>query len=225
MKVESALENFLIELKNKNLDELELVEFLYSYVRDEVKFDFLSGIDDVTSGEVFEKGSGQCNNKTLLLFEMLRYFNFNVLAHFSTIDKNIHRGFFPNWMFWIVPEEIGHSWIDVEIKGKWVKLDGYINDQELFKGAMIINKSRNWKVGHSVADGACGASSDFSLDNDKFVQMEAVKVDFGSTRDALTYMRSSKNPNNVNFLKKFVYRLLLPIIRGRVRKVRSLSKA
>ncbi|OUR95793.1 hypothetical protein A9Q84_14930 [Halobacteriovorax marinus] len=224
MKIESTLEFFLNQLKEKNMGELELVEYLYSYVRDEIKFDFLPGIDDVTAGEVFTIGRGQCNNKTILFYEMLNYFNFNVRARFSTIDKFIQRGFFPRLMMWIAPDEIGHSWIEVELNGKWIQLDGYINDQLLFKGAMIMNKKRNWKTGHSVADSECGASTDFSMNNDKFVQMEAVKTDFGATRDVMTYVRSSKNPNKVNPMKKLAYLCLLPIIRRRVVQIRELAR-
>lgn len=219
----SELELFLNQLKDKKMEEIHLVEYLYGYIRDDIKFDFLAGIDNVTAGEVFKMGRGQCNNKTVLFLEMLKFFNINAKAHFSTIDKNIQRGFFPSWLLWVAPVEIGHSWIDVELNGKWIQLDGYINDQELFKGALIINKRNNWETGHSVADGGCGASTDFSLDNDKFVQMEAVKSDLGSTTDAITYVRSSKNPNNVKFLKRMIYLLLLPIIQRRVLRVRGLA--
>lgn len=220
----SNLELFLEDLKKKNLEGVVLVEYLYGFVRDDIKFDFLPDIDDVTAAEVFDARAGQCNNKTILFLEMLKYFNFNVKAHFSTIDKNIQRGFFPSIMLWLAPKEIGHSWIEVELDGKWIMLDGYINDQNLFKGAMIINKNKKWKTGHSVAVGDCGASTDFSLNNDKFVQMEAVKTDFGLTTDALSFVRSDKNPNNVNFIKKIMYKLMLPLIRKRVVKVREVGE-
>jgi hypothetical protein len=200
---------------------VECVEYLFNYVRDEIIFDFLSNVDDVTPWDVFKLGRGQCNNKTVLFYYMLNYLGFNVRAHFSTIDKNIHRGFFPRFLLLIAPAEIGHSWIDLEISGRWIRLDAYINDKELFIGASKANKLKGWKVGHSVAESDCGASAEFSIDNNKFVQMEAVKIDLGATKDPLSFVRSRENPNNVNNLKKIMYKLFLPIIQKRVRKIRS----
>lgn len=221
MKVKSELDTYLNALKDKQLGEIETIKTLYYFVRDDIKFGFLNSIDNCTAGETFELRMGQCNNKTILFFEMLRYFNFNVKAHFSTIDKNIQKGFFPSFMLWIVPEEIGHSWIDIEVNGKWIQLDGYINDNQLFMNAVKLLKRKKLETGYSVAEGGCGASSEFSIDNDNFVQMEAVKVDYGSTRDPLTYLRSNYNPNNINFIKKIVYKLTLPVINARVRRLRN----
>jgi len=223
MNVQSKYDNFLKTVEEKNLKEIELIEFLYSYVRDEIKFDFLPEVDDITAGEVFERGRGQCNNKTVLLYEMLKHFKFDARVHFSSIDKNIHRGFFPRLMLMIAPMELGHSWIDVYIDGKKIQLDGYINDKELFKGAQIINQQKKWSIGHSVAESSCGASLDFSIDNDNFVQMDGVKTDFGTTLDPLTYLRSRQNPNKINIFKKMVYRLMLGVIQSRVKRVRALA--
>ena len=218
------LTRFLIKTQKKNLSEIELIEYLYLYVRDEIKFDFLPEMDDLSADEVFKRKLGQCNNKTVLLFNMLKFFKLKVGAHFSTIDREIHRGFFPAWLLVFTPKEIGHSWIEVEVNGKAVILDGYINDQELYRGARIVNRYKEWETGHSVAEGECGSSSEFSLEGNNFVQMSAVKKDLGVTTQPLEYLRSSKNPNQVNLIKKFFYRLALSGMRRRVLKVRRLGE-
>jgi hypothetical protein len=214
---------FIEQVKKLNMNEEQTLQYIYEYIRDQILFDFLPEIDDISAAEIFERRSGQCNNKTILFFEIIKELGYEARVHFSTIDKNIHRGLFPAPLFWLVPREIGHSWIDVKINGKLVKLDGYINDNTLFAGALRVNAAKNWDIGHSVAGSSCGASSAFSLKGDNFVQMDGVKKDLGSTTQPLEWLKSKENPNRVNFLKKMLYRLFLPLIRRRVRKVRQLA--
>lgn len=219
----NELIKFLNEARTKHQRNEDLVKYLFLYVRDSIKFDFLIEMDNLNADEVFKLKLGQCNNKTVLLFEMLNYFNFNVFAHFSTIQREIHRGFFPWWLLFFTPKEIGHSWIEVEINGKMVVMDGYINDQYLYEGSVLVNKTKGWSVGHSVAEGECGSSTDFSLEGSQFVQMGAVRQDLGLSKEPLVYLQSSKNPNQVNFIKRFFYKLALKGMRKRVRKVRRMK--
>ncbi len=218
---ETNLSQFLKNVEKQNLNQEELIKYLYNFVRDDILFDFLPGIDDVSAEEIFRLKAGQCNNKTLLFFEMLKYFKIKARVHYSTIKKEIHRGLFPPLMFLIAPKEVGHSWIEVELNSKWITLDGYINDNKLFNSAVKIIAEKGWDIGYSVAQGSCGASSDFSLLGDNFVQMEGVLEDLGTTTEPLKYLRSKENPNNVNVLKKFLYRLQINILRRNVKKARA----
>lgn len=223
MRTLSKLEIFLNKLALEKLDEIQKIEYLYNYVRDQILFDFHPEVDDLDASDVFELGSGQCNNKTVLFYEMLTYLKIEARVHFSTIDKNIHRGLFPRLLLAIAPAEIGHSWVDVKVNGAWVQLDGFINDSELYKGAQIVNQQNGWKIGNSVAEGKCGSSIDFSLKEANFVQMEGIMTDLGTTKNPLAYLRSDKNPNIIHPFKLFVYKLALPFIRQRVVKVRALA--
>lgn len=217
------LEQFITQIKNLNLNSEEKLQFVYEYIRDQILFDFLPEIDDLSAQEVFRRGRGQCNNKTILFYKILKDLGFEAKVHFSTIDKRIHQGLFPAPLLFITPNEIGHSWIDVNINGKTIQLDGYINDLNLFNGAMKTNMKKKWDIGHSVALGSCGASLAFSLNGDNFVQMEGVKRDLGTTKDPRAWLNGRDNPNKVNLLKKIIYRIFLPVIRRRVEKVRSLG--
>jgi len=217
------LKLFIEAVKNMKKSRTETLQYVYEFVRDEILFDFLPEIDDISPEEVFQLRRGQCNNKSILFFEILKRLEFDAVVHFSTIDKRIHRGFFPTFLLFFVPNQIGHSWIEVMVDGKMVILDGFINDQRLFQGSVIRNQQKNWDIGHSVASWTCGASSEFSLENDSYVQMEGVIEDLGTTINPRHWLNSEQNPNRVNFLKKLMYRLFLPTIRKRVQQTRLLS--
>ena len=217
------LNSFVENVRKMKTSDTEKLKFVYEFVRDEILFDFLPEIDDISAEEIYKRRRGQCNNKSILFFEILKRLEYKVVVHFSTIDKNIHRGFFPAPLLFFTPNEIGHSWIEVELNDKKIILDGFINDTSLFNGSLKVNKSKGWDIGHSVALGSCGASADFSLTNNSYVQMEGVIRDLGTTTDPISWLSSSKNPNKVSVLKRLLYRLFLPLIRMRVERVRSLS--
>ena len=221
MEIVMELNTFIQNAIKMTNNEKELIKYYFEFVRDQVLFDFLPEIDDIGAEEVFKRRRGQCNNKTVLLFELLTRSDIKAKVNFSTIKKSIHRGLFPSVMYLATPKEIGHSWIEVLVDDMWIKLDGYINDKELFYSALNLNKSKGWKIGHSVAIGDCGASLEFSLKNDKFVQMDGVISDLGLTTRPLEFLRSSNNPNKVNFIKKLMYKLFLPLIRSNVERVRN----
>ncbi|MCA9159670.1 MAG: hypothetical protein KDA72_15150 [Planctomycetales bacterium] len=51
--------------------------------------------------------------------------------HFSLVSKQIQRGFFTGWSYWLVPNELSQAWIEVWVDDKWHRIDVFINDKEL----------------------------------------------------------------------------------------------
>lgn len=214
------LKSYIDKLRESDLTQEERLQIVYEDVRDYIQFDFLPEIDDISPEEVFRLRKGQCNNKTVLIHKILTELGFDVTVYFSTIDKNIHRGFFPSLLFFFTPKYIGHSWIVVKLDKREITLDGYINDLELFNSAIELNRRLGWKTGHSVAIGECGTSAEFSLHSENFVQMEAIEKEMARTKAPRNWLQSQENPNQVNLIKRLLYRLFLPIIRKRVQRVR-----
>jgi len=62
-------------------------------------------------------------------------------------------------------KEITHSWLEVEIDGKWVSVDTYINDITLHNAAVRKLKSKGWNTCFSVSRLSGEPSAQLNLNN------------------------------------------------------------
>ncbi|TXH90595.1 MAG: transglutaminase family protein [Rhodoferax sp.] len=100
----------------------------YRFVRDEVAFGYNAG-DDLPASQVLADGYGQCNTKGTLLMALLRALDIPCRFHGFTIDKRLQRGAITGLAYWLAPQSIIHSWVEVWWEGRWVNLEGFILDQ------------------------------------------------------------------------------------------------
>ncbi len=124
---------------------------LFLFVRDEIRFAFPIEGDFVKASDTIQLGYGQCNTKATLFLALCKATGIPARIHFSLITKDIQKGFFTGLAYWLMPDEISHSWIEVEIDGRWTRIDTFINDLPLFEAAKIELERRGWSVGYSVA--------------------------------------------------------------------------
>lgn len=198
-------------------DKLEAV---FNYVKNQIEFAFLPEADYIRASEVIQRGAGQCNNKSILFHALCKVLDIPSRLHFSSITKEIHRGLFKGLLFLLAPKEFSHSWIEVYYRGAWVPIDSFINDEPFYKGGKKILKEKGLKTGYSVSCAGGSSSSDFSLEGRGFVQMAAVGEDHGVYDNPGDYFFSGKHNNRVNPLKRWIYRLHVPFINRRIRKIR-----
>lgn len=182
---------------------------IFRFVRDEIPFGFPLEVDLVKASETLRLGYGQCNTKATLLLALSRAAGIPARIHFSLIDKDIQRGFFTGLARWLMLREISHSWVEVQIKGRWRRIDTFINDKALFDAAVSRMKRLGWPVGYSVAlkDGA--ASAELDLDHETFQQMAAVTDDHGTWDDPSGYYESEHYRNRPDGLRMWAYRRLV----------------
>ena len=197
------------------------IEAIFLYVRDDIAFGFPAEGDMVPAWRTIELKLGQCNTKTTLFVALCRAAGIQARAHFSLISRDIQRGLFRGVMFRLMPREISHSWAEVLVDGRWVALDGFINDMPYFLAARRRLRQLGWDVGLSVACNAGDASADFDLTHEKYVQMAAVTTDQGVWDEPGQYYASGLYANRPGFFKLAVYRLLLPLLNARVAKLRN----
>jgi hypothetical protein len=197
------------------------LEKLFFYVRDEIKFGFPPDGDLVKASDTIKMGYGQCNTKGTLFLALSKALNIPARMHFSLIKKEIQRGLFTGLIYKMMPEYISHSWVDVEVDGKWRRLDAYINDLSFYFGGRQKLKERGWKTGFSVSCAKNASSTDFDLDQEKFVQMDAVVEDQGAWDDPAEYYATDLYKNRPNTLKLFVYRLVISQVNRRVTQTRG----
>jgi len=194
---------------------------LFEYVRNEIAFGFPLAGDLVKASDVIRSRQGQCNNKTTLFLALLRAAGIEARVHFSLIGKEIQRGLFTGLAYWLMPKKISHSWIEVEIDGRWRCIDAYINDRPFQEGAIGELKRRGWRTGFSVALPWTGEpASELDIESEKFVQMDAVTDDHGTWNDPADYFATSLYRNRPGKVKLWLYGLHVGRSNARVEAVR-----
>ena len=193
---------------------------IFHYVRDDIRFGFPMNGDFVKASETIQLGYGQCNTKATLLLALCKAAGIPARIHFSLITKDIQKGFFRGLAYWLMPKEISHSWIEVEIEDQWRRIDTFINDKTLFDAAKAKIKRLGWSVGYSVALEDGEASADLDLDDAVYQQMAAVTDDHGTWDDPSAYYESEKYRNRPDGVRMWFYRHLIGGINRRVEAVR-----
>ena len=195
---------------------------LFYYVRDDIKFGFVKKGDFMKASETIRIQIGQCNNKTTLFLALCKALHIPARIHFSLIKKEIQKGIFPAWLFWLLPNQLSHSWLEVEVNGAWRKIDAYINDTIFYEHAKKILERKHWNIGYSMYRPKNATDpADFDLSKERFEQMGATTDDHGVWNDPMDYYMTSKYQNHPNMFTSLVYSLFLPYINQRIEKVRS----
>lgn len=121
--------------------------------------------------------------------------------HFVVIPKDILKDAIPPSRYWMIPRELSHSYVEVEVEGKWCMIDSFIVDTPLLKGALARLAQENRPFGYGVRldsinewDGQSDAFSQF----DKSIMIE----DHGRIDDMEAYF-NDKRYRNVVFGMRF----------------------
>lgn len=201
------------------------LEQLFYFVRDEVRFGFPQDGDLVKASETIRLGMGQCNTKGALLVALCRVVGLPARMHFSLIKKEIQRGLFTGIGYALMPQLISHSWVEVEVDGEWRRIDSFINDIAFYRAGRKALEEKGWDTGYSISCVGGESSADFNIDEEKFVQMDAVVTDHGVWNEPTDYYRTDKYKNMPSSFKMSLYRLTIRRINGRVARMRSTCSA
>ena len=194
---------------------------IFDYVRDDIVFAFPKEGDLVKASETVQRGFGQCNTKATLFLALCKAVEIPARIHFSLISRDIQRGFFTGIAYWVMPKEISHSWIEVEVDGQWRRIDTFINDLPLFNAAIAELEERGGSVGYSVAIGKEKPSAELNLDKEAFQQMAAVTKDHGVWDEPADYFSSNRYKNRPGAFKLWLYRQMIGSINNRVKRLRE----
>jgi len=160
------------------LPPAERIGAAYDFVRNEIPFGYNES-DELPASRVLADGLGQCNTKGVLLMALLRAVGVPCRFHGFTIDKALQKGAITGLAYRLAPRSIVHSWVEVELDGRWLDLEGFILDaaylgrlQQRFAGARafcgygaatpdLMNPGVDW----------CG--------RDTYIQKDGINHDFG----------------------------------------------
>lgn len=210
-------------IKNRgwnNLNDFEKIESAYNFVKNEILFGYNKS-DDIPASEVLQDGYGQCNTKGNLLMALLRGIGIQCRFHGFTIEQSLQKGAIPNYVFFLAPRYIIHSWVEVYFNNGWVNLEGFILDQQYLtsiqqKFCHIKNKFS----GYGIAT-KCLSSPDTDWRGaDTYIQKEGIHDDFGVyTSPDEFYLEKG---TNLSGLKRWLYKhVIRHLINYNVAKLRK----
>lgn len=202
-----------------NLNDYEKIGAAYEYVRDEVLFGYNKS-DDIPASQVLSDGYGQCNTKGNLLMALLRGLGIACRFHGFTIDQKLQKGAIPNYIFWLAPKYIIHSWVEVFHKGQWINLEGFILDKAYLNAikAKFPDKQGSF-CGYGVATNCLADPEIEWIGKDTYIQKEGIHDDYGVYDSPEDFY--SEIGTNLAGLKKWLYeRLIRHLINKNVSQIR-----
>ena len=181
-----------LQLTSTKTSQLEKLEAIFHFVRDEIKFGFTPKWDRVKASETLEYRLGYCNTKATLLHALCKVAGIPSRIHTGLIDIQIMRGIFPSFSFPFLPDAGGHTWTEVQINGEWKPVDSYINDKPFYEKAKKRLNESGKLTSYSISEAKGPSSCEFNFGEKGFVHMGAVVKDHGTWEDYSEYMASDQ---------------------------------
>lgn len=210
----------LIENRSwRGLSEYDRIGAAYDFVRNEIAFGY-NRADDIPASEVLSDGYGQCNTKGTLLMALLRGVGIRCRLHGFTIHKGLQRGVVPELVYPLAPQEILHSWVEIEFQGAWINLEGFILDDAFLDVLQTSFSDTESLCGYGAGTDCLGAPPVAWNGEDTYIQKTGIVQDFGvyDTPDAF-YL---SHEQSFGWLRGALYRhIIRHWMNARVRGFRS----
>lgn len=192
---------------------------VYDLVRNEIAFGY-SRADDISASEVLADGFGQCNTKATLLMALLRSVGVRCRLHGFTIHKELQRGVVPELVYPIVPEEIIHSWVEVETEAGWVNLEGFILDAAFLSALQFTFSETPSLCGYGAGTDCLQAPPVEWAGDDTYIQETGIVQDFGIFDAPDDFYANHRQ--SFSLVKRLLYRYVIRHwMNARVRRIRS----
>jgi hypothetical protein len=208
------------ELAKQKTTQLEKLESIFYYVRDEIKFGFPSKWDKVRASETISYGVGYCNTKATLFVALCKALEIPARLHYGLINFQVMRGILPSFAFRFLPKAGSHSWVDLQVGGEWKQMDSYINDKPFYEKALKKLQNESQSLGYSVCIVDGKSSCEFNFGEKGFAQLGAVVKDHGVWDDASEYFATDKY-TTFNAFQLRAYPMLAKLANRGVRSIRS----
>ncbi|MEQ9038831.1 MAG: transglutaminase family protein [Silicimonas sp.] len=151
----------------------------YDFVRNDIFFGY-NRADDISAAEVLADGFGQCNTKGTLLMALLRAVGIRCRLHGFTIHRALQRGVVPEPVYPLAPEEIIHSWVEVETETGWVNLEGFILDAAFLSSLQSTFSGTPSLCGYGAGTDSLQAPPVEWTGGDTYIQETGIVQDFGT---------------------------------------------
>jgi hypothetical protein len=202
-------------------DDVERAVRIHDFVRDQVAFGWAPTFDAGRASDTLQRKVGFCNTKTPLFVTMLPAAGIPARMHFAGIDSRL-----------LVPlidargPYVDHSYAEVLLGGRWLRVDSYIVDPPLHRAALERLRDGGGTIGFGIH--AHGRTT-WDGRSDSFVQFVNdgsspgfSDADLGVHADVPAFYAAGKarTPRNPLF-RLLVLRPLLAAANRRVRALRA----
>jgi len=218
---ENKIENYLQESKlidynapniQRLVNDLELcqmsaydkISVAYKFIRDDIAFGY--NFDDmIPASKILADGFGQCNTKGILFMALLRAVDVPCRLHGFTINKALQKGAMEGIVYKFSPEEIIHSWVEVNYNDKWYNLEGFILDIKYLHSLQnMFSDCTGSFCGYGVAtDNFLNPPINWNQ-NDTYIQDKGIVRDLGIFNSPDEFFR--ENNQHLSWFKKFLFR-------------------
>ena len=218
ISIKTTVNNLLKNIK----DDQDKAICIHDYVRENILFGFNRKFYDLKASEVLESKLGFCNNKSTLFIAMLRCAGIPARCVFVDISKQILDGI-------VDPrtDYVDHSYSEVYLNNKWIKVDSYIVDDKLFRSAKekimkedskVILKYGIHRDGSNVWSGENDSFSQFVCKDSNRISTK----EYGIFKDVNDFYKKSEKPwNKANCIQNIVFFLFSKAFNGNVEKIRK----
>lgn len=200
----------------------ERIGAVYDFVRNDIPFGYNEG-DELPASRVLADGLGQCNTKGVLLMALLRAVGVPCRFHGFTIDKALQKGAVTGLAYRLAPRSIVHSWVEVELDGRWLNLEGFILD------AAYLGRLQQRFVGARAFCGYGAATPDLMnpgvdwCGRDTYIQKDGINQDFGVYDSPDAFFE--RHGSNLSGFKRWLFqRVVRHRMNRNVRRIREASR-
>ena len=210
----------LIEARGwSRLPQADRIGAIYDFVRNDIPFGY-NRADDISASDVLRDGHGQCNTKATLLMALLRGVGVPCRLHGFTIHKALQRGVVPEAAYPWAPAEILHSWVEVELDGDWLNLEGFILDSPYLQAIQAAFPDRDSLCGYGVGTDRLDAPQVGWTGEDTYIQKTGIARDLGTFASPDDFLENRKQ--TIGRFKEQLYRhAIRHWMNARVRKIRN----
>jgi len=153
---------------------------VYEFCRDEILFGYNAGADSLPASAILAEGLGHCNTKSNLLMALLRALGIACRLRAFTIDKRLQKGAMTAFVYFMAPREILHTWVEVELHGQWVVLEGVILDQHYLRAVQDrFSNCQHAFLGYAVATPSLAEPAVQWTGRDTSIQREGIARELG----------------------------------------------
>lgn len=201
------------------LSHYDRIGAVYDFVRNEIAFGYNEG-DELPASQVLADGIGQCNTKSTLLMALLRAAGIPCRFHGFTIDKPLQKGAITGLAYWLAPQRIIHSWVEVSLEGRWIALEGFILDAPYLASLQRRFPQARRFCGYGAATPDLSAPGVEWRGEDTYIQKEGIADDFGvfDSPDAFY----ARHGSNLSGLKRWLYeRIIRHAMNRNVARIRA----
>lgn len=203
----------------RTLSPYDRIGAVYDFVRNEIAFGYNEG-DELPASRVLADGIGQCNTKSTLLMALLRAVGIPCCFHGFTIDKPLQKGAITGLAYWLAPQRIIHSWVEISMDGRWIALEGFILDAPYLASLQRRFPQAGRFCGYGAATPDLSAPEVEWRGQDTYIQQEGIADDFGVFDSPDSFY--ARHGSNLSGLKRWLYgRVIRHAMNRNVARVRD----